>query len=272
MQADPDIEATLELLIAARQGRTTLGSLPDELKPADTQTGYVLQDALTTALGETPVGWKVACTNSAAQELMQTHEPFAGPLFESMLHDSPAELSSGQFNMRMVEGEFAFRLGTDLPARAEPYTRTDVEAAIASVHPAIEIADSRFADWLAVGLPSLIADGAVAGAFVYGAGRSDWRELDLINVVGKTEPVPVYELLAESGGLDGTKARVIALYEQALAKYRRRNFGEAEKLFGEALSLDGDDGPARTMAARCRLFLAYPPPDGWNGSFEMTEK
>ena len=181
MQADPDIEATLELLIAARQGRTTLGSLPDELKPADTQTGYVLQDALTTALGETPVGWKVACTNSAAQELMQTHEPFAGPLFESMLHDSPAELSSGQFNMRMVEGEFAFRLGTDLPARAEPYTRTDVEAAIASVHPAIEIADSRFADWLAVGLPSLIADGAVAGAFVYGAGRSDWRELDLIN-------------------------------------------------------------------------------------------
>jgi 2-keto-4-pentenoate hydratase len=181
LQAKPDIEGALELLIAARREQKVISSLPDEFKPANVDAGYALQEALTVALDETAVGWKIACTNAAAQKLMETDEPFAGPLFESMLHTSPARLSASQFNMRMVEGEFAFRLGFDLPARAEPYTRSEVEAAVAAVHPAIEIADSRFNDWLAVGLPSLVADGAVSGAFVYGEGRSDWHALDLIN-------------------------------------------------------------------------------------------
>ena len=180
-QAEPNIEATIELLIAARKEHRSITSLPDELKPVSAEAGYALQEALTLALGEIPAGWKIACTNSTAQKLMQTDEPFAGPLFASMLHTSPAALPAAQFNMRMVEGEFAFRLGTDLPPRAEPYTRNDMESAVATVHPAIEIADSRFDDWLAVGLPSLVADGAVSGAFVYGEGRSDWRSLDLVN-------------------------------------------------------------------------------------------
>ena len=112
---------------------------------------------------------------------MQTDEPFAGPLFESMVHTSPAVLPSGQFNMRMVEGEFAFRLGHDLPCRGEPYSLAEVQAAVAAVHPAIEVADSRFDDWLAVGLPSLVADGAVCGAFVYGESCLSGPILDLVN-------------------------------------------------------------------------------------------
>ena len=181
LQTERDIAATIELLMAARSENRSIASLPDELKPANTEAGYALQEALTLALGETPVGWKVACTNSAAQQLMETDEPFAGPLFEPMLHTSPAALRSDRFNMRMVEGEFAFRLGMDLAVRPEPYTRDEVEAAVATVHPAIEIADSRFDDWLSVGLASLVADGAVSGAFVYGEGRSNWRTLDLVN-------------------------------------------------------------------------------------------
>jgi 2-keto-4-pentenoate hydratase len=181
LQTELNIEATVALLIAARQTRKLIASLPDTLKPTSIEAGYTFQAALTTALGETPVGWKIACTNPDAQKLMETDEPFAGPLFESMLHPTPAILPADQFNMRMVEGEFAFKLGIDLPARTKPYTRSDVEAAVASVHPAIEIADSRFDDWLSVGVPSLLADGAVSGAFVYGEGRSDWQALDLVN-------------------------------------------------------------------------------------------
>lgn len=181
LQTEPNIEATIELLIAARKERRCIASLPDDLKPASAEAGYAVQEAMTLALGEVPVGWKIACTNPAAQKLMETDEPFAGPLFASMLHTSPATLRADQFNMRMVEGEFAFKLGTDLATRAEPYTRSDVESAVAGVHPAIEIADSRFNDWLAVGLPSLVADGAVSGAFVYGEIRSDWHSLDLVN-------------------------------------------------------------------------------------------
>lgn len=181
MQTESNIDATIELLIAARNEHESIACLPNELKPASIEAGYAVQEALTVALGETPIGWKIACTNPAAQKLMGTDEPFAGPLFESMLHTSPAGLRAEQFNMRMVEGEFAFRLGSDLPARTQPYTRNEVEAAVTSVHPAIEIADSRFDDWLAVGLPSLVADGAVSGAFVYGESCSDWHSLDLVN-------------------------------------------------------------------------------------------
>lgn len=181
MQAESNVDTAINVLIQARKEQRSIANLPDDLKPGSIDEGYVLQEALTAALGETPLGWKIACTNRAAQKLMQTDEPFAGPLFKSMLHTSPAVLCADQFNMRMVEGEFAFRLGRDLPARRHPYTRHEVEAAVTAVHPAIEVADSRFDDWLAVGLPSLVADGAVSGAFVYGASRSDWHTLDLIN-------------------------------------------------------------------------------------------
>lgn len=180
MQDEINIDAVVEYLLSARTQRRTLRALPAHLRPRSTLAGYRIQQALTKALAEQPSGWKIACTNPAAQELMGTHEPFAGPLFDSMLHLTPARLSGEQFNMRMVEGEFAFRLARDLPARAEHYQREEVEAAIECVHPAIEIADSRFDDWLCAGVPSLIADGAVSGAFVYGEGVRDWQSLDLV--------------------------------------------------------------------------------------------
>ncbi|MBS35696.1 MAG: hydratase [Thiotrichales bacterium] len=179
MPAESNTEALAELLARVRAEQRTLKELPSSLRPTTTEDGYRAQTALMHTLGESPRGWKIACTNDAAQSLMQTHEPFAGPLFESMLHASPATLDGREFNMRMIEGEFAFRLGSDLPARAEGYSREEVEAAIDSVCPAIEIADSRFNDWLGVGLPSLIADGAVSGAFVHGPEYADWRSLDL---------------------------------------------------------------------------------------------
>lgn len=90
-------------------------------------------------------------------------------------------LADAGFSMRVMEAEYAFRLGRDLPPSATPYTAESVADAVASVHPAIEIVDSAFSAWLAVGVESLIADNGAHGAFILGAGVEDWRGLDLVN-------------------------------------------------------------------------------------------
>ena len=87
----------------------------------------------------------------------------------------------GANHMRVAEAEFAFRMDQDLPPRSDPYTAGDVLAAVATLHPAIEIPDSRYEDFTIVGAPQLIADNACAHLFVLGpAAPKDWRDVDLI--------------------------------------------------------------------------------------------
>jgi 2-keto-4-pentenoate hydratase len=83
--------------------------------------------------------------------------------------------------MKVAEAEFAFRMGTDLPRRSAAYGVPEVLAAVASLHPVIEVPDSRYADFTRVGAPALIADVACACWFVLGpATRADWRAIDLV--------------------------------------------------------------------------------------------
>jgi 2-keto-4-pentenoate hydratase len=82
--------------------------------------------------------------------------------------------------MRVAEAEFAFRMATDLRPKDAPYQATDVLAAVATLHPAIEVPDSRFEDFTAVGAAQLIADNACADYFVLGpAAPLSWRSIDL---------------------------------------------------------------------------------------------
>ena len=86
----------------------------------------------------------------------------------------------GNSGMRVMEAEFAFRMGKDLPARASSYQLHEVLEAVGSLHPAIEIPDSRYRDFPKVGAPQLIADNACAQYFVLGpATRANWRAIDL---------------------------------------------------------------------------------------------
>lgn len=173
------IERATALLATAWRTREAMAGLPDDARPADEAEGYAVQDALRDRLGLEPAAWKVACTTPEAQARMGTRTPFGGPLPRAALHASPATIPAESHFMRMIEGELAFTLAHDLPARPESYTRAEVEAALGTLHPAIEVADSRYRDWLAADKPALIADLAVSGALVLGPGTADWRGLDL---------------------------------------------------------------------------------------------
>jgi adenylate cyclase len=98
------------------------------------------------------------------------------------------------------------------------------------------------------------------------------RELDLINVVGKKMPVPIYELVGRKGELEPSIARGIELYREGLEKYRAREFERAMDLFSECLILNKNDGPTKGMLKRCEEYIVFPPPENWNGAFQMTSK
>jgi 2-keto-4-pentenoate hydratase len=101
-------------------------------------------------------------------------------LAETVIPDGGTASMAGN-EMRVAEPEFAFRMRVDLPERTTPYTMQQVLDAVDTLHPAIEIPDSRFADFVSAGAAQIIADNACAHLFVLGpAATADWRTLDLV--------------------------------------------------------------------------------------------
>jgi adenylate cyclase len=98
------------------------------------------------------------------------------------------------------------------------------------------------------------------------------RELDTVHVVGKEEPVGVYELLGYPGEIDGDLRSLVEQYTQGLAAYRNQSWDEAIDHFSASLSINSLDGPSQTMLNRCRDFKVTPPGTDWDGAFTMTTK
>ena len=173
--------ATLDaarMLQAALLGRERLDSLPDRLRPRDLAEGYAIQAALDDALGPR-VGFKLAATSLAARQSMGLSEPIAGRLFAGLRCDPSTPLVVDRGGMGIAEAEFAFTLRDDLPLRDANYDIEEVAAAVATVHPAIELPDSRFRDHTAVGPAQIAADSALAGRFILGTGLQDGGRWDL---------------------------------------------------------------------------------------------
>ena len=107
--------------------------------------------------------------------------PMAGRILaETVIADGGTASMAGN-EMRVAEPEFAFRMRTDLPPRSSPYAVPEVLDAVDTLHPAIEIPDSRFSDFVSAGSAQIIADNACAHLFVLGSPtRSNWRSLDLV--------------------------------------------------------------------------------------------
>jgi adenylate cyclase len=104
-----------------------------------------------------------------------------------------------------------------------------------------------------------------------------FRELDLIRVKGKLQPVTIYELIGRAGqnSVYGAREDVhtrISLFQQARGLYRKRAWAEAQKTFQMILDKWPDEGPSRTYWKRCQDYLFDEPSSGWDGVFTMTHK
>ncbi|MFT4113397.1 2-keto-4-pentenoate hydratase [Silvibacterium sp.] len=160
-----------EILLRARRECEPVTALPEELAPRDLDEAYALQDILAEALG--PVGgYKVGAAS-----------PDSTPLFSPMplwggYSPSGALVADSYRRVRGVEGEIAFLLGKDLPARETPYTREELIEAIASAHPAIELLESAFEDPDKTPRLMTIGDLQSNGGFLYGPALEGWQNVD----------------------------------------------------------------------------------------------
>ena len=93
------------------------------------------------------------------------------------------------------------------------------------------------------------------------------RELDLVRVKGKTLPVKIFELLSED-----TNMEMVASFNKGYSAYHKKEFQQAVDCFKSALRLVPQDGPSKLYLERCEAFLIAPPPNAWDGVFEMTTK
>jgi adenylate cyclase len=99
------------------------------------------------------------------------------------------------------------------------------------------------------------------------------RELDLLVVAGKTEPIRVYELIGTvEDGIASDKQKFIEVYCNALQLYRQREWDRAVQMFGKSLELIPNDYPSQIYIERSHIFKASPPPDEWNGVFILKTK
>jgi 2-keto-4-pentenoate hydratase len=176
----PSINTAAEILWQHWSQSTRIDELPADCRPRDRADGYAIQAAVVRRSGQHVIGWKIAATSEAGQRHIAVDGPLAGPLLDGRaLAPRTAAPLDGNL-MRVAEAEFAFRFAGPLPRRERPFSTTDVLAAVASLHPAIEVPDSRYHDFTKVGAPQLIADCACACWYRIGpAVDANWRDRDL---------------------------------------------------------------------------------------------
>jgi adenylate cyclase len=99
------------------------------------------------------------------------------------------------------------------------------------------------------------------------------REVDRVIVIGKSEPVAVYEVLDYHTDETFPGMReALTHFRDGISRYRARNWDAAEAAFGEVLRLNPNDRPSQLYIERCQYFRAKPPGDDWDGVWVLESK
>ncbi|KAF1080754.1 MAG: Adenylate cyclase [Candidatus Rifleibacterium amylolyticum] len=99
------------------------------------------------------------------------------------------------------------------------------------------------------------------------------REIDLVVVKGKTQPVAIYEIMSYHNreSFPGL-GEVLGLFKDGLWAYRARKWDAAIKLFNECLAINPNDKPSSIYIERAQLLKQNPPPEDWSGVWVMASK
>jgi 2-keto-4-pentenoate hydratase len=177
-----NIERASNELWALWQAGGIIQALSEESQPSNRVEGYEIQARLETRSAQPLFGWKIAATSTAGQKHIGVDGPMAGRVLAERVLVQNSTISLTNNRMRVAECEFAFKMKRTLAPQSAPFSQAEVLAAVGSLHPAIEIPDSRYEKFEIVGAPQLIADNACAHLFMLGsATTSNWRTFDLSN-------------------------------------------------------------------------------------------
>jgi 2-keto-4-pentenoate hydratase len=172
-------ERALAQLSAARAEAKPCAPVRDLLPEADVDAAYAVQSAWVAgqvAAGARIVGHKIGLTNPVVQVQLGVMQPDFGILLDSMACRAGEPVDTARTLQPRIEAEIAFVLARDLDAHW--IGPAEVAAATGYVAAALEIVDSRIADW-DIGIVDTIADNASSGLFVLGGHRRAPGGLDL---------------------------------------------------------------------------------------------
>ena len=103
------------------------------------------------------------------------------------------------------------------------------------------------------------------------------RDLDNVVVMGKNEPVKVWELISEVGQEPEQYKKILPAYHEALDLYKNQEWSKAIEAFKASDALEDMFGgrktnPSRIYIPRCEHYLENPPGDDWDGVWTLTSK
>lgn len=209
MEAD-EARSACDFLYEHWRKQTRTDALPPDLRPSTRAEGYAIQSFIERHSRLPVYGWKIAATSDAGQAHIGVDGPLAGRILAERVVEDGGRCALGNNLMRVAELEFAFRMAGDVPPRDAPYAVHEIVERVGSLHPAIEIPDSRFHEFERVGLAQLIADNACAHRFVLGpSSPAEWRQFDLAS--HKVRGFVNDRLAAEGVGANVLEGPLVAL-------------------------------------------------------------
>jgi len=167
-----DIAKAAMALANVRRGGARLERFDSDCKPDSLADAYSIQDAVVQLFGDLVGGWKVGA-------MSYRHPSTSAPLLGSRIVPSPAIVPSDEESLLGIEAEIAFKFARGFGPRDKPYELNEVLAAVESVHPVIEILESRFKNILMIDRLSAVADNISNGYLVTGPIVPNWRDLNL---------------------------------------------------------------------------------------------
>ncbi len=177
----PDRFEEAARLLRRAYGGEPVPPLRDHVDPRDEDGAYAIQTLNTrfwTGQGRRIVGRKIGLTSAAVQAQLGVDQPDYGVLFEDMRIGNGGTIEPAGLLQPKCEAEVALVLGAEL---SDPETTPDkLAAATRSAHAAIEIVDSRIADWK-ISFADTVADNGSSALFVL---AEEGRPLDAFDLVG----------------------------------------------------------------------------------------
>lgn len=99
-----------------------------------------------------------------------------------------------------------------------------------------------------------------------------YRELDIVKVKGKDEPVAVFEPIAPEAEVSDAEQHELELHEQALKLYRHQQWQSAQQLFRQLQGMSPERKLYAVYLQRIALFIEDAPPQDWDGVFIYNSK
>ncbi|CAG4891435.1 2-keto-4-pentenoate hydratase [Paraburkholderia saeva] len=149
-------------LVEARQQHRAIDGLSPDSLPPDAASAYAIQQAVISGLGTTTGGWKIGAKSPGGAAS-------GAPIPATCMIASPASVAHSGFFHVLLELEVAFCFAEPVEPRNVAWARDEVLARVGVMLPAIEIVDSRFADWPEVAPLAQLADAQNNGALITGS-------------------------------------------------------------------------------------------------------